>query len=241
VTKAEVDLANANVTAIRGRNQLRVANLQLENAIGVHPRTPFALIDTLSVVPFALPLDSTKAVAFEKRPELLAARTRVDANRSLAAAAWGQHLPTLSAFGSWTWSNFNFPLYNRWNAGVTLSLPIFQGFGIAGQVEQAQAAAELAEANLEILSESIVLEVEQSYYGLREAEERLVATRKLVEQAEQNMMLADRQYAAGVGTALDVTDAQLSLSNARIINIQTLFDYNSSLVRLQRAMGMLEQ
>jgi outer membrane protein len=239
VTRAEVDLANANVNLIRARNQLRVANLQFENAMGVHPRSPFHLTDTLSVTPYAPDLDSTKAVAFDRRPELLAARTRMEANRSLAAAAWGQHLPSLSAFGSWTWSNFNFPLYNRWNAGVTLSLPIFQGFGIAGQVEQAQAAADLASANLQILRESLVLEVEQAYYALREAEERLVATRKLVEQAEQNMVLADRQYAAGVGTALDAADAQLSLSNARITDIQAMYDYNSSLVRLQKAMGML--
>ncbi|MEK9137850.1 MAG: TolC family protein, partial [Bacteroidota bacterium] len=54
VTKAEVDLANANVNLIRARNQLRVANLQLENAMGVHPKHPFTVSDTLSVTPFAL-------------------------------------------------------------------------------------------------------------------------------------------------------------------------------------------
>jgi outer membrane protein TolC len=74
---------------------------------------------------------------------------------------------------------------------------------------------------------------------LREADERLAATSKLVEQAEQNMTLADRQYAAGVGTALEAADARLSLSNARITNIQAVYDHSSSLVRLQKAMGVL--
>lgn len=240
VTKAEVDLANANVNLIRARNELRLSNLQLENAIGLHPRSPYILTDTLSVVPFAMTLDSVKTITFDTRPELLAAQARVEANRSLVTAAWDQNLPTLSATGSMTWSNFDYsPLFRRWSAGLTLSLPLFQGFAIAGQVEQAQAAADAAEANLQVLHESVVLEVEQSYFNLKEASDRLDATAKIVEQAEQNLLLAERQYAAGVGTALEATDAQLSLSNARISRIQALFDYNSALVQLRKAMGVL--
>ena len=240
VTKAEVDLANANVNLIRARNELRLANLQLENAIGLHPRNAYVLTDTLSVVPFSIPLDSVKSVTFETRPELLAAQARVEASRSLVTAAWDQNLPTLSATGSLTWSNFDYtPLFRRWSAGLTLSLPLFQGFAIAGQVEQAQAAADAAEANLQVLHESVVLEVEQAYFNLKEAGDRLDATSKIVEQAEQNLLLAERQYAAGVGTALEASDARLSLSNARISRIQALFDYNSALVQLQKAMGVL--
>lgn len=240
VTKAEVDLANANVNLIRARNQLRLAHLQLENAIGVHPQHDYVLTDTLSVVPFTMTLDSVKSVTFETRPELLAAQARVEAGKALVAAAWDQNLPTLSASGSLTWSNFDYtPLFRRWSAGITLSLPLFQGFAISGQVEQAQAASDAAEANLQVLHESIVLEVEQAYFNLREAGERLDATSKLVEQAGQNLLLAERQYAAGVGTALDASDAQLSLSNARITRIQALYDYNNAFVQLQKAMGVL--
>lgn len=239
VTKAEVDLANAKVNLIQARNRLHVANLQLENAIGVHPAKPYIVGDPLTVTPFAMTLDSVKQTAFARRPELQAAQLRVEANRSLVSAAWDQHLPTLSAFGSWTWSNFDFPLFSRWNAGITMTLPLFQGFSVVGQVEQAQAASDAAEANLEVLKESIMLEVAQAYSSLREAEERLDATDKLVEQAEQNLVLAEKQYAAGVGTPLDETDAQLSLSNAHITRIQALYDYSTSLVNLQKAMGVL--
>lgn len=119
------------------------------------------------------------------------------------------------------------------------TVALFQGFAIAGQVEQAQAAADAAEANLQVLHESVVLEVEQAYFNLKEAGDRLDATSKIVEQAEQNLLLAERQYAAGVGTALEASDARLSLSNARISRIQALFDYNSALVQLQKAMGVL--
>ncbi len=240
VTKAEVDLANANVALITARNQMRLAEVQLENSMGVHSPNGYAVRGEFSVEPFALSLDTVKAITLQERPEVVSAAARVEASRALVSSAWDQNLPTLSATGSWTWSNFDLPtLYPRWSAGFTLTLPIFQGFGIAAQTDQARANADAAQANLDVLKESVLLESEQNYLSLKEADERLAATAKLVQQAQENLTLAERQYAAGVGTALEVTDAQLSLSNARITRIQALYDYNSSFVRLQRAMGAL--
>jgi outer membrane protein len=238
VTRAEVDLANANVNMIRARNGMQVARVQLNNAMGVHPTHPYEVSDSLGTGPVALNLDSVRSVAAGNRPDLLSAKARLTGFESLTSAARSQHLPTLSATGAYNWSGFDVRLYPRWNAGLSLTLPIFQGFSINAQVQQAEAAAEIARANLSSLTQNVMLEVEQAYLGVTEAQERMGATAKLVEQAEQNLNLAERQYAAGVGTALDVTDAQLTRSNARITNIQALFDYNSSLARLQKAVGM---
>ena len=239
VTKAEVDVANANVNLIQARNQFRVSVVQLDNAMGLHPTGDVELADTLSVVPFVEPLDSAKAVALRERPEMLAAAARLDADQHLVSAAWSQNLPSLSASGNWTWSAFTFPLYSRWNAGVTLTLPIFQGFAVSGQVEQARANVDAAQAAIDLLKESIILDVEQASLGLTEASERIIATTKLVEQAEQNLNLAERQYVAGVGTAIETSDAQVALANARISKIQAIYDYNGSLIGLQRAMGVI--
>ena len=86
-----------------------------------------------------------------------------------------------------------------------------------------------------------MLEVEQNYLELKEAEERITATSKLVEQALENLRTAEGRYNAGVGSAIEITDAQVMLSSARITNIQALYDYNCSLTRLQRAMGTINQ
>lgn len=241
VMKAEVDLANANVAAIRARNQVQIARLQLENAMGVHPKKAYAVRVAFAVPEFTLSPDSAEATAFDRRPEMVSARARLEANKSLVTAAWTQHLPVLSASGAWTWSNFDFPLVNRWNAGLTFSLPIFQGFAVSAGVEAAQAGVEAAQAKLDSLSQFVSLDVEQNYLSLREAADRIGATSKLVDQAQEALNLAERQYAAGVGTPLEVTDAEVTLTNARITRIQALFDYNSSLVRLQRSMGTLER
>jgi outer membrane protein len=239
VTKAEVDLANARVNLIHAKSQAHITSVQLENAMGFHPETPFAVRDTFDVEAYSLSGDSSVTFALLHRPELLAATATASANRALAAAAWAQHLPTLTAFGNWTWSNFDFPLYSRWNAGVTLSVPVFQGFSIDAQADQAKAGAEIAQAAVEQLRESITLEVQQAFWALQEGRERTVATRKLVQQATENLTLAEKQYAAGVATPLDVSDAQLALSNARTTDIQAQYDTSSSLARLRKAMGVL--
>ncbi len=241
VTRAEVDMANANVNMISARNQLALARVQLNNAMGIRPARPYDVTDSLGMTPVTLNLDSVRTIAAAHRPDILSARARYEGFQSLTIAARSLHLPTLSANGTWNWSGFDIRLYPRWIAGLTFSLPIFQGFSINAQVEQAQASAEIAQANLSVLTENVMLEVEQAYLGVTEARERIDATTKLVEQAEQNLNMAERQYAAGVGTQLDVTDAQLTRSNARITNIQAVYDYNSSLVRLQKAMGMIAE
>ena len=238
VTKAEVDMLNANVTLIQARNALRVARIGLENIMGIHPAHEYTVSESASPEAIDATLDSARVSALRNRSELIAAVARVDAGKGGVTAAWGQRLPTIAATGTYTWNGYEFPLYDRWNAGVTFSLPIFQGFGLVAGVELAEANEDIAQANLDVLKESISLEVEQQWLAVHEAAERAAATAKLVEQATENFRLVERQYAAGVATALDQSDAQLTLSNARITDIQAQYDHRTALVRLRRAMGI---
>jgi outer membrane protein len=185
----------------------------------------------------AFALDSAFTIALVQRPEYRAAQARAAAARALAGAAWSQHLPTLSATASYTWTAFSFPLYNRWTAGFTMTLPIFQGFGIDAQVGQADAAATIAEATADQVREAIRLDVEEALLALRESEERRIASMKFVEQATQNLNLAERQYAAGIGTAVEVADARVLVTNARTTLIQAEFDRRSAIARLEKAVG----
>jgi outer membrane protein TolC len=194
VKKAEVDLANANVNLISARNALRLARVQLENAMGVQVSPATVVRDALPQSVSVPPLDSLRQEALTRRPELTASRARLSASSSLITAAWTQHLPILSASGTYTWSNFNVdPLYPRWIAAVTLSVPIFQGFGVDAQVQQAHANEEIVRAGYDQLMHSALLEVEQNYLQLQEAQERLMATAKLVEEADDALVLAERQ------------------------------------------------
>ena len=238
VTKAEVDSLNANVNLIQARNAFRLARLQLENTMGVHPPNEYAVVDSFTLPATFTSLDEARSQALRNRPELAAAQARLEAGKAGVTAAWGQHLPTVGLSGAYTWSGFDFPLFSRWNAGVTFTLPIFQGFALDAGVEQAEANRDIAQANLDVLAESVMLDVEQQWLAVREAAERAVATAKLVQESAENLNLVERQYAAGVATSLDESDARLTLSNSEITDIQAQFDYRTGLVRLRRAMGL---
>jgi outer membrane protein TolC len=148
-------------------------------------------------------------------------------------------LPSISAYGNYNWNGFDFPLYSRWTAGINFTIPIFQGFAVSAQVQQAEAQVKNLEATVEQLTLSILSEVQQNYLFVIEAENMIAAADKLVLQAEENFRLATGRYKSGVGSATEITDAQLALSNAKYSNIQAHYNYLTSLVRLKRSMGSI--
>ena len=239
VTKAQVDVANAKLNLIRSQNQIKVSKLLLENSMGVKIPDNFIITDSLRYDSLNLSADSVKSIALDNRSDLKSLKLKLSAQRSLVSSLWSQHLPSISAFGNYNWNGFDFPLYSRWTAGINFTIPIFQGFAVNAQVQQAEAQVKNLEASIEQLTLSIISEVQQNYLSVIEAENMIAAADKLVLQAEENFKLAKGRYKSGVGSATEITDAQLALSNARYSNIQAHYDYLTSLVRLKRSMGLI--
>jgi outer membrane protein len=79
--------------------------------------------------------------------------------------------------------------------------------------------------------------VEQSYLNLGEAEERIGAAQKAVESAGENYQLARGRFDAGVANIIELTDAQLALTQAQSDEAQALSDYRIAIARLERALG----
>ncbi len=94
-------------------------------------------------------------------------------------------------------------------------------------------------AQEENLKLNIRLEAEQAYLSLREAEERIRVTEKAVVQAQENYELARGRYQVGVGSPLEITDAEVLLANARANHIQALYDYKVAAARIEKAMGLM--
>jgi outer membrane protein len=239
VTKAQVDVANARLNLIRSQNQIKVSKLLLENSMGVKIPNDFIITDSLRYDSLNLSIDSVKSIALNNRNDLKSLKLKLSAQKSLASALWSQHLPSISAFGNYNWNGFDFPLYSRWTAGINLSIPIFQGFAVNAQVQQAEAQVKNLEASIEQLTLLILSEVQQDYLSVIEAKNMISAADQLVLQAEENYKLANGRYKSGVGSATEITDAQLALSNARYSNIQAHYSYLTSLVRLKRSMGLI--
>jgi len=237
VTKAEVEVANARVSVIVARNNVRLAQTTLANALGLEATTPLEVEDVLTYEAVALDAVALLTEALANRPELRQAKAQVDGARAQASAARANYWPTLNATGAYGAASNDPDLHEAWSIAGTLSWNLFQGFFTLNQVRETQALVEAARANYDTFELQVRLDVDQAYTTVVAAAERIAATDKAVESARENLRLAQGRYDAGVGTILDLTDAQLALTTAEADQVRALTDYRVGLAVLDRVVG----
>ena len=242
VLKAKTDEANAKVNLITSQNNLIVSKLQLENVLNTKLGDNFQLKDNLELSKDTVSLDNAMRISYLNRPELIGGKYRVEANKSFVTSAWTANLPTISATGGYTWRGYalNQNFLNSWNIGLSFSLPLFQGFALDAGIDQAKANLNIAEAQYDYSLQTVNLDVQQQYASVKLALAKIDATKSLVQQAEEAFKLAEARYKEEVGSPIEITDAQVTLLNAQMTYIQSLYDYQVAYVRLQKAMGILK-
>ena len=120
---------------------------------------------------------------------------------------------------------------------MNLSIPLFSGFSSIEQVREANANINAIEARLNNLKLQITKEAESAWLGANEAAARMVSTQKEVAAASESKALAEGRYQEGVGSIIEVTDAQSQALDAQTAHIQAQYDYYTALARLDRAIG----
>jgi len=250
VTRAEVDVANARVNVIRAQNAVNLARVALNAAMGIAVNAPTEVKDLLSYTQFPLNRDELLAEAMRNRPEYRQVKAQAEASDAFVRQTFRDFFPNL--FGSGTYgvtgvtggsaidsratSGFT-GSGTEWNVGLTLSWSIFDGGGKIARYKEAKANLEAARARVRDIELQVWQNVEQSYLNLGEAEERIGAAQKAVESADENYQLARGRFDAGVANIIELTDAQLALTQAQSDEAQALSDYRIAIARLERALG----
>lgn len=240
VARAEANLYAARTALIRARNGLDMARVELANAMGVTSLEQYAPV-AAAPMPATLP-DRGQAYrnALGNRAELqqLSALERAaDANLRTAK---GSYLPILSGTASVGYADRDFPpTGNVWGVALNLTMPIFSGFSSREQVREARANIGAILARQHDLQLQIAKEVESAWLGVNEASARIASTQKGAAAADENKALAEGRYQEGVGSIIEVTDAQSLALEAQTAHIQAQYDYYTELARLERTMGRL--
>jgi len=247
VTRAEVEVANARVDVIRARNLVRLSETSLANALGLEATVPIEIDDILTYEPVTLDSAQLLAEALGNRPELRQSQAQLDAARAQLSGARARYLPDLTVNGSAGTSSDDavvstdgvsgVAFADNWSISGQLTWNLFEGFFTQSRVKETQALVETARANYETVELQVRLEVEQAYITVIEAGERYGATEKAVESAQENLRLAQGRYDAGVGTILELTEAQLSLTNAEADSVRAVTDFRVGLAVLDRVVG----
>jgi outer membrane protein TolC len=187
-------------------------------------------------------LESALSAARAQRPELARQNRLIAAAEQGVTSARSGYLPTVSAIAGYEWVGPSFIATpdNRlegWTAGVQGSWAIFDGRATGAKVRQSQSRlkqAKLSETELEL---AVDLDVRQAFSSLTEADELLISSEKVVDQARESLRLAQARLQAGTATQLDILQAQSALTDARSNLAQAQYSYIVATFSLQRAVG----
>jgi TolC family type I secretion outer membrane protein len=247
VTRAEVEVNSARLGVINAKNSVRLRTIGLFNAMGINPETEIVIDDILSAPVVIPPMEQALADSVTTRPEMLKTEADIEAARAKVKAEESNYLPTLSANGAYNWAHgtaemgtFKGDIQNSWNAGVLLSLPLFEGGLTKGRVREARANLRTVEAQGETLRQSIIIELHQAYADIESATSRIAVSEISLKKARENLELAQGRYEAGVGPYIEVTDAQVASVTTETDHVQALYDYQLAVARLYKAMGKRE-
>ena len=167
------------------------------------------------------------SLALAQRPEVKAAELQFEAAKKLQAAAWEQRLPSVRALGAVGQAPVRDDHISSWYgaAGVNVEIPLFTGFRISAQTHEAQLQTEAGNERLTGLRNAISRDVRAGWLAANTAFRRLSVTAGLVEQTKLGLDLAQTRYQLGLGSIVEVSQAQLQETGAEITNAKARYDY----------------
>jgi outer membrane protein TolC len=173
VTKAEVDFGNARLNVLKTENALRSARITLKDVMGIPENADFAIVDNLAFQKSDMQLNDVLNTAYSNRPDLRSVIAKRQASERSIDLAQKGYYPTLSGSAGYEYSGTDFPLGSGWNAGATLSIPLFTGLSTKYQVEEARANLEVLKANEDSIRQAISLDVKQAYLNVQDTAEQI--------------------------------------------------------------------
>lgn len=190
------------------------------------------------------PLPLTEADAFSealgRRPEVLEAQETLNQNREQIRFQRRARYPQFSLTGSYTLTPDNTGLASvdhQWQVGAGVTLNIFDAGLIRSRVREAEAGRDTAAAALAQARQSVAFDVRTALSNLRQAQLNRQTTAANVQQAQEALRIAQVRYRAGVSTSVEVTDAQVALTQAQTNQVNAEYDYLDAESALARALG----
>jgi outer membrane protein len=233
--RAEVDVANARVDLINARNALKIARVSLNTAMAIDASAPTEIKDNLEYEPTTIDRPALRAEALRQSPEYRQAKLQSSAAAAGVQAASRNFLPNVSGTGSYGGSQLE--LNPNWSLGLAFTWNIFDGGNLIAAYDEAKANHGAANARVKVAELTLIQNLEQAEIAVEAAQERIQAARVLIASSQENFRLAQGRFDVGVGTILELTDAQLALTQAQNTEAQALADYRIALAQLDRAAG----
>jgi len=241
VLRASTELANERVQSLAAHNAVAVAQTVLDGVLGLPLGDLHAPTDRLDGGAPDVALQTLLDAADANRGDVAAARAAIDAaSYALKEARTGRtpHVDVVVADGNVQPAVA--PGYrNQFSVGLNAVWTLFDNGSVAGNVAAAQAGIDQAKLTLDQLQNDVGLQVRQAYLNLSDAKARAAASQTYVALADENLRLAQVRYRGGVGTLLELQDAELRATAARQTLISAQVAVREGIVHVRFAAGLL--
>jgi len=241
VLRGQVSLANAQVQSIQADAAAALADASLANLLNINLGSRITPTEPLEIALARYALSDVLADAKTRRPEIAAAHDAVTiADRAIAAARAGT-LPTVALQVQDASSKPNFENIPQPQLSETLAIAwkLFDGGLTRGKVLEAHADLDKANLQLQQLDNSVDLEARQAYLNYQAALAQVDAAKSAQASADESLRVSGIRYRAGVGTSLELADAELADTQAQTQLITAIVNVRVALTNLQRAAGLL--
>jgi outer membrane protein len=227
------------------------------------PDLPLEQVQNFATVAFPLSLDESRKQGLDIRPELKSFEAQLRAQDQVIATNRRGHLPDILLDANEAWRHVSndtapaskpdpnnpgqkissdkglavFPLRSSFNVRLSINIPIFDGFRTTNRVEESVRTYYAVRAQADQQKQQVVLEVEQGYANLLSAQERIRSFKAAQDAAKENLDLANGRYQVGVGSIIEVTDAQQLYTSAEVDYVNSIYNYKVAEAQLLKAVG----
>jgi outer membrane protein len=244
---ASADLSQAQLLELDAENGVASASAALAAVLAAPADTLYHAVENPEDAPPPPPSPDSSAaingIAQVQRPDLQALRLNAAADQKFATAQQLQHLPTISALaiGGITPVATDGVFVPNWyaSAGVNLTLPLFTGFRIEAQAQEARLRQRAAEKQSQDLSDTIARDVRVAVLNTQTTFRRIAVADQFREQTAQALALAQSRYRLGLSSIVELSQAQLQSTSAAVAAVNARYDYLLSLRSLDYARGQL--
>lgn len=251
--QAQTSWANAVVERTKAERDWQTALGTLAADMDVEPYATLALPDVADGVTPNHEFEESVADLIDdakrSHPSVAAAEAQLEAAQAKVRQTRAEGMPTVSFVAKTSWNNQpttlelgvpQVPAATReWYLGIQVTIPFFEGFGRTYEIHQAEAQAEKQRDLLEEARQQVGLDVWTSYQALQAAGENVANSATLLDVAQKSYVAAQRRYQVGVGSMLELLNAQAGLAGAKRQRIQALTDWRSERLQLAAKLGRL--
>jgi outer membrane protein len=242
VSFARVNLAEAQLLLVQSRNDVQAASTALSAAMGLSEFTAYDLDD--EPLPAQPPADSAALVAqaLRQRPDVISERVLGQAASKFADAERALWFPSISAVASAGLTPYRqIGLNSRYSAvGLNVNVPLANGGFLSARGAEANLRARAEEQRLRDLENRVVRDVRTAWLDAQAAFLRLDLTEQLLSQASDAADLAQTRYDIGLGSIVELSQAQLSRTRAELEQATARYDYQARTAVLQFQLGALK-